>query len=679
MTERPTVLIHGSRTKGASARLLTRWPSASSSPPRPAVVVEVDDRISRDGTSPGVVRRTLNDYFSEADAADIDDQANRIAEQWYRLGESDPTEWEGISLGPVICDEMTHFLIGLLKNIFLIDQLVVAQRPRRILLGEGVSLDRWAVKASAKRHGVVVDELPLDPPAPIEPQWDIRENAAGGRPSRLRRLLHAAGTYWRARRADRADRAAARAAHITGLPVVLSFDDFTAGDPRHDDLSASNRLRRITLYRPTSIGRFYRRYTVKRRWRDLFLRLWRAYEPVLADSPLMRYRDVDLWPVVQPWLHRQFDDAFPYFVAQGREMNRRIEALKPSMLMIPWVYQGRCSLATAVARGLGVPVGVVQTYWGLGSAYPDNARSHLPVDHFFLWSAISRTWCEFPAQVQAKIHYVAHPSYVPTEGRAADYATVGRTPGNTGRRPGILMTAQYWGPWTAIHSPQDTDDMWPTFVQAARRCPQFDFIAKIHPNMNVSFHEGTGGAQRLVNALTQPLPDNFHLAPLRSDGRELLAGAKRDFLPEALETGYAMPVKEPEQLAPTLRRILSDRRLQQRMNQGRRRFLRLAVAGGENLSEVVADVIGGRCACEVCRQTADGSQKAVPSGDPLCDPLRDPSCDPLWDRLSSRSSLPGSGGPTGSKACSTCSSTHSLNERSESAGRRESNATGSAT
>ena len=631
--------------------------------PRPQVVLQIDHRVDGEGArsptggSPvpqeGLIWRSLGDYISEADAAAIDRDANRIADRWYRLTDSDPTVWDGVSLGPVIYNEMAHFLIRLLKNILLTDRLITAGKAARILLGDGMSLDRWGIKATAERHGVPVDELPLDPPTPIEPEWDTRIDSTDalefgrhglGTRSGPRSWVRAIAAFRLARRADRADRLASRSARRAGRPVVLSFDDFTAVDPRHRELLGSNRLTWLTLYRPTSIGRFYRRYTIKRRYRRVFHRRWRTYESVLSASPLMRYRGVNLWPVVQSWLRRQFDDAFPYFVAEGRRVRRRLEQLKPAMLAIQWVFRDRCSLTTAVARVLGIPVGVVQTYWAPGSSYPGNSRPHLPVDHFFLWSPISRTWCQHPSPIPARCHYVTHPDYRLSDQTDPDQAVVasplvgGAVSPKIRKRPTILMTAQYWGPWTAVLDPQDTDDTWPALIAAARWCPQFDFIGKIHPNMNAPFHEGPGGAQRLVNALPRPLPANFRLAPLRSEVQALLANAnvvvsyysttvieaaiagkwtvllnvsgKRDFLPEAVETGYAIPVREPEQLGPALERVLGDTELQQRMNRGRWRFLRRAIVDGEKLSTVMADVLEGRCRCGVCRPTADGSRRS---------------------------------------------------------------------
>jgi hypothetical protein len=194
----------------------------------------------------------------------------------------------------------------------------------------------------------------------------------------------------------------------------------------------------------------------------------------------------------------------------------------------------------------------------------------------------------------------------------------------------ILLTAQYWGPWTSIHAPKDTDDLWTAFIAAARACPEFDFVGKLHPNMNADGHEGSSGAQRLINALPQPLPANFRLAPFRSDIREWLDQAdvivtyystttieaalagkwlvllnlsgKRDFLPEASEDGYAQPVYASYELPATIRRILNDVELQKRMEAGRQKYLKRAIAPGRDTSEVLGNVLRGRCACPVCAE-----------------------------------------------------------------------------
>lgn len=649
-------------------------------------VVEIDDRFRPSVEEPSIRIHHVNDFLVEQDADVMDAAANRIADGWHRLEERDPSLWEGVSLGRVIVNEFAEFLIPHLQTILLAKRIHERLHPTKWIVGQGLGFKRESFLAAVQWDGVFarsgaacsgeehgpakapIRAAPdraaftlLESPQPpvVAAEWATPPTAM----PTLRSKLCGQAIAWRA---NLSDRFRLLAAHRSGRAVVVSFDDYFRNDGRYRELTSHPQFAHFPLYRQTAIGRAWRRVFSMPRLRHVFTERWRSAAPAIEKSGLFRFADVDLWPVVRPWLERQFLEAFPYLAAEARVMRRRLRTLKPAILLRPWVHRGRCPLAACVARAGRIPIGLIQTFWSPSDAYPTNHLSHFEVDHAFLWSRISNDW--FRGSTTIRRHFVRYPdfdgdrAFRPPRPRASDCATAphagrpcaeesapcahdlghAQAPGRVIpaiRRPVVLMTAQYWGPWTSIHSIWDTDALWPAFVAAARAIPEADFLGKIHPNMNAPEHEGPWGAQRIVDQLPPDPPKNFTLLPFRSRVREVLGSAdllvsyysttfteaamhgvpavmlnlsgKRDFLPEALETGFALAARSADELITAIRRAIWDGPTRASMERGRRAFLGRAISGGGGLDEAVAGVVRGRCECPLCegRRAADRQER----------------------------------------------------------------------
>jgi hypothetical protein len=302
-------------------------------------------------------------------------------------------------------------------------------------------------------------------------------------------------------------------------------------------------------------------------------------------------------------------------IALGRAFEGYLRRMRASALVIAWHRLD--PLTHLVARKLALPVVGLQDSWLPGKGFPPGYRRFMAADHLLVWGEISAGWCrEMPA---TEVHVAGHPG-----GKVFRLQPPQGAEEASRRGPlKVLLTHQCWGPWSAFHSPLDTDDTLAVCAEAARRLPAVQFAVKVHPLIEDPRHEGPGRfAEIRAAAASLDLP-NFQILPLASSMDDALAdcdvvvsyysltavealcagkrvivlntSGKRDLFPELVEAGAARRAETAGELVVLLEELLRlpaaddrDRAAREALD----RFLDRVFAPPEPLPELVAALLG---------------------------------------------------------------------------------------
>ena len=559
-----TLVVHGSKTRRALEAFLRREPGGNG-----LVVLQIDHRIDASSAPAGTVLRTFESYLTEADLERIDSLAAEFASTWYRLRGRDITQLNGISAGA--CSELDAFFrsVILLKNLECATRALDADGIGRVVLGEGVSVVRWAWEAAARRRNIQVVVLPVDDPPAL--------NWRRPTPSLLALVLRRVGGLLRGAaaavvpRSTRAD--APKFVARAGATVIAVVEGRATCDPWLLELRQAPDLQ-VERLKPDEL-----RGSV---WAKLAsLRCFLTYVARRRDlqkNPCFRYGTTDLWDYWQPWVRSQFLDGFPSIHWQGRAFLAWLRRVKPRALVVPW--HELSPVAFEAAERLGVVVVALQDSWLPGGHFPAGYRRFVRCHHLMVWGEISASWAVGIQGV--RVHSVGHPGAGHGR-RASPLPEPGRAEAAHPKK--VVLAHQCWGPWSAFHSPLDTNDLWSATAEAARACPDVLFVGKIHPLVDHPNHEWPGRSQEIMDfAAEQRLP-NFSVAPLDSSVGEtleqasllltyysltaveaLLSGvpvamvnltAKRDLFPELTQLAGAPAVRTTEELIALVRSLPS--------------------------------------------------------------------------------------------------------------------------
>ncbi|MBU0701062.1 hypothetical protein KKE26_07210, partial [bacterium] len=187
------------------------------------------------------------------------------------------------------------------------------------------------------------------------------------------------------------------------------------------------------------------------------------------------------------------------------------------------------------------------------------------------------------------------------------------------RKKEVLFTHQCWGPWSAFHSPLDTNDMFSAFAETAKKMLEIRFIIKVHPLVNHPTHEWPGRSKEIMDWVISQNLSNLSVSPLNSSMSEVFPSVdivvtyysltavealmqgklvimmnltkKRDLFPELIEYGVALCARKSSELAECITRLLTDGDLVRKMQEARSRFIADVFAPPKNVEDELLAII----------------------------------------------------------------------------------------
>ena len=232
-----------------------------------------------------------------------------------------------------------------------------------MVVGEGVSVVRWAWEAVARQRNVPATLLPIDEPSSLS--WrrpppslvDLAVRLFGGI---LRRAATAVSSHTSCVYPQKfvARTGATVIAVVEGRPTCDPWllDLRKAPDLQVERLQPS-RLRPPAWSKVTSL-RFLWTYLARRRR--------------LQHSPCFRHGTINLWDYWQPWVRGQFLEGLPSIHRQGSAFLAWFRTVKPRALVVPWHELN--PIAFHAAERFGIVVVALQDSWLPGGHFPAGYR-----------------------------------------------------------------------------------------------------------------------------------------------------------------------------------------------------------------------------------------------------------------------------------------------------------------
>ncbi len=483
------LLVYGSKTKNVSDNLLRRLKETRT----PITVIEVDQRVDRALSYDGAVFHTFEDYLSERDLEDIDERAAVFSRSWYRVNDKDVTRFDGVSEGAVL--ELDVFFRALLiyKNLECASRIFSMRTISHIYIGSGVSIVPEAWKLIARHINIEYTILTPD----TETEDKIREKSI------FPRII----------------------AHLKVLkpehnPVVNSDSKIILATKEGRSTCGTwfDSLRKTETICLTPLKPEKSYNTIFRSLVSFFSYNYyiAVHKNALRSGNAFTYNGLDIWPLWEPDIKTFFRVLFPLSHLESLSLSAWIKKYRVSGLITTWHEHRRAFFE--VARANGIPYIVLQDSWLPGEHFPSGYRRFMLCDHLLVWGEISESWSRHIDGV--KTHIVGNPQSITLNLKKKDV----RTSAN-GRPMTILLTHQCWGPWTAFHSPLDTNDMWASFAETAKEFPDVGFVGKIHPLVDDVGHEGPGRSAEIMEWAASLSQKNFEVLPLKSSMQEALDGS----------------------------------------------------------------------------------------------------------------------------------------------------------
>ncbi|MGA9347283.1 MAG: hypothetical protein WBW48_00580 [Anaerolineae bacterium] len=597
-----TIIVHGSRTDRATKELIYKHYHDK------LVILQVDTLVP-DHLLPGLAQlRTYESYLSARDLFDIDNAALQLSREWFAVDQKDMSLHQGVSLGLVFQENVIMQSVPLLKNIACATRAINIERPDRIYLGQGVSIESWAWKAVARRLGVELIELdhardekivPGDAPLAARSSWARRLG---------RRLVRDAGRLWHGLRE--------LVGNHSEVPLVLVCRS-SANGWLWPELQGSKRIRAVSLdpgRDSATLARTWFRLKQKRCQAEFHER-WAILAAKHHNNPVFEYQGVNIWDFLSPTFEKWFSTDFPALALELEQVERSLQRQRPVLLLTQSLpYSGHHKAWSLIAQKLGIPVMCVQ-HENLLPGY----LSHYDVviaDYVIAWGELSRQWFAQKGMDANRVFLVRPPAY---ESSAVSMAETRykKDVGGALDRPAIIFTPGYWGPWTAWHSPLDFERALVGIVRAAERLPECDFLVKLHPSSSHPLHEGPDFVNRRINWLQSRNLPNLRIAPLPSSLMDYLGSCdvlittlsfsttvieallcgkpvivfdtsrKPDLLPEVRASKAVLFAHEVEELVTAIQHVVGSDAFRRELLQRKDELLQYILATDSSHAEII--------------------------------------------------------------------------------------------
>ena len=600
-------IIYGSKTKQATAHLLSKMPEDSR-----LLIVEIDDRIPRNIVPEQTRFRTYEDYLSENDLESIDQKAADFAKGWYVIDGKDWTSYKGLSLGSIRAADLFLKMVLVFKNLELALHIIEKEKIKKIFVGEGVSLVRWVWKVVGQSKDISILFLPIDSTKDFSLE---QKTISLPKPKHVKNrffeifklmpLIFEAFDYFVSQVYININvgRRTGNKRKKNNKMTLLVQEGRSTCEPWFSQLKNSDRFVILPLNKTVSIItddlKLY--FNIGKFTKD-----WLTYVEFAKKLPAFEYKGINIWQDMRSILKEYFEE-FPNLAVDIGKLKRFLQQVCPRVIILPWHALGR--LISSLSKELDIPLIVLQDSWLPGKDFPGGFRRCISCDHIFVWGKISAGWCTFCQP--SHVHLMGNPRSTTLKEKKGIW--------NSKRKKEVLFTHQCWGPWSAFHSPLDTNDMFSAFAETAKKMLEIRFIIKVHPLVNHPTHEWPGRSKEIMDWVISQNLSNLSVSPLNSSMAEVFPSVgivvtyysltavealmqgklvimmnltkKRDLFPELIEYGVALCARKSSELAECITRLLTDGDLVRKMQEARSRFIADVFAPPKNVEDELLAII----------------------------------------------------------------------------------------
>lgn len=486
------------------------------------VIYECDD-VFPWPDHPRVRRRLcIYDVLSVQDFEDIRDFSWWFQDRWFHIEGRDLTEYRGFSIGTAqSARDGLRAILPAIKDALVAHRLL-ADRPSRILLGDGSTLRAHGWQWLAARRDIPLERLAEDPAPAVEKQWSMFPDAAPATTSGVGRRSFRAG--WEMLRFV----AAVFIARLSRRPRILVAGGDGEGWVREcADFGLIPVLTDVGTVHPLYSSSFavLRRLFARQsgRAKHEFDRRLEVISAVLADSPQFRFKEASFGEWLRPWIETLFRRDFPNLVVPAMALRVLIALYRPTVYVARNKHDFERRLLRHVADRCGVPSLLL-----VHGPRADYFCERIGPATWVLTDGPSTTdWALKEGHSSDRVIQCGH--HTKDEAfkqrvHSADADAI-RSKYGLGAGPVILYCDTAFGdsdfsntPWRRLRNLR-------LVVAAARQFPSVCFVVKFHPPRPDLFADGPDAVQRCVDLIGASGVPNVIAVPQRSRIDELLAVA----------------------------------------------------------------------------------------------------------------------------------------------------------
>jgi len=446
----------------------------------------------------GVEPERLWDGITADSGAALDRFVLECATRWYRRGERDITEFDGMSLGG-IHEWMAWFttFIPVYKLVAAMQAWLTRCRPEKIWLD--TVLDAHFPQALEQIRQAY---------APIATLQLINSNSVAGnalrpwRPQTLYRKHYLAAILWNnlARSLQLLSPRHGQAAH------VLCFNYHTIEPVLKGMLDAPDRFRVSLADRPSSHQRAY----ALRRGANLLLPDraplttldWQRVHEIQTEwhelverndfRQQFRWNEIDVWPALHNDLAQIIDVALPRTAALAKGYRLTLERARPNCILLPFDSAYLHQTVIEAARQLNIPT-VVMLH-GLPGVYHRGGCS-LRSDYLLVWGAAIAERFVSAGRHAEQIHQIGFPSTSPTQTGARRTTAAEKT---------VLLLTNPFGNGTTLSAEDDAETYLFNILGEIQQLPDLQVLLRPHPSESADYYQHLATAGKFKNIRLTP-------------------------------------------------------------------------------------------------------------------------------------------------------------------------------
>ena len=515
----PTVVVYGSRTEAACRKRLA-------SLEKPILVYQADADFPQELLSEGISLCVDTDFLDVDDYDNIELFCGYFRENWCVVNGQDLSEWKGYSLAKGVSGLNVYLrLVPILRNGLIAGRLFAAVRPKEIVIGDGVGVEREVWRDVALRRGIPITVLDPDPALDVETEWN--PEAGPSAPVALRMRL--VSTVYRAwMRIKRAAESARYLLHDAYLAMQDRPRLLVIADRRNEiaQIGLDDRLWSLPDVRVTYPGSFAGKRIARRHFgrsseeaQCVLEQRWKKLAAAAVELKPYKFEGVSIWSWISNWIEEIFLRDLPEAAGIVSVAERTIESFKPALVSGKEDRGDSRTLWFMAARKSGIPVAAIQRECrvpGSLKGYPEIA-----CDWLLSIGPSSAEWFASSGMAPERLIDVGDPRSHWRNGMPDFIPAEVRRELGFDDRPVILFADGQFKPSTGNDSPLFVRRTLVMIRDLARELSEINFLIKFHPSS--SHEEGEGHIQRRVNLLREFDSPNLKIAPLRSSSLKYLS------------------------------------------------------------------------------------------------------------------------------------------------------------
>jgi len=594
------------------------------------VILEVNTHVDPPLIRNNIVTKRFEDYISDQELLNMDQDILYFANEWYKVEGKDITWYENVSFGKATVYDFMIFFNTLLTGITYAFRAALKEQPDKVLLFLDHSFLQkifayilrtyfpsirieylktserhrdFTERQNPQLHSFSVQTKEKRQASPHQPKWPFLSRFYQRALIELDILRHYVDFRHRYHR------------RIFLRDLVASYDCLDA----RLKANPKNRILHHVIHAKSDYKHFARtqrkaRKELAERWtpvkeNDKFRQFF-TYMPECPgkQSPSSEsevYQICKLWDIVEPHFQNFFTQYMPELVDQLVLFRRWATREHLSLIAVNRTYGAAvCRLWLMAARQLGIPtVGMFDSTF---HQFLPNRENHVePIsDYIAVWgnSSVKTALSRGFTREQIRVIGASHLKALQETAKTIDLNAYRKKWGIQEHRKIITFTPSGGSPLSAMPTVTflDQEDIFRIVGEVSRQLQEHHFIMKFHPRNDL--FEGKGSLIRKIEIVESYQLDNVTIISSQesivysvavaslvmtlggSTGLDAIYLGKplifinfnqRDrFEVDFVSTGAAIGVYRPEDLSKTIKEVLTDKDLQEKMKRGRELFLR---------------------------------------------------------------------------------------------------------